>query len=540
MKLVLIGLDGATFSLLDTMMDIRLLPRLKGLVDNGVRATLRSVFPPYSAAAWASFMTGKNPGKHGLFDFRLPMSVAEGRPFADSRSIRAATMWRLLSVAGRRVVVLNVPMTYPAEPVNGALVGGMLEPVEGKGLCHPPELYGELVAELGGYQVELDWNGYRDALARGEEEATIKRLIRDVIALTDLRKRAALYLMRRCSWDVLAVVFVTCDRVQHFVWRHLDPSGQGAQKPGLVPEVQSYYCRLDEAVGGILDEAGRDCHAIVLSDHGFGPQQQRFFLNRWLKEAGYLQVSRARFGLRGALKKLDFAGLRHHLPSGLVRNLRSSFNVFGCIDWTATRAYSGTSSEQGIFVNLKGREPQGIVAPGAEYELLLAELTARLLTLRDERGEPLVDRVWRREEIYRGPYVSLSPDLLFSLQGMRCLVKEDLGEGKLFEPSGFESGSHRPEGILIAAGPEFRRAEAAAEASILDLAPTVLHLMEVPVPRSMDGRVLANLFRPGSRYLGPVAYTDTEPSCGEGSPEGLDEEAAAELERRLRGLGYLG
>ncbi len=540
MKLVLIGLDGATFSLLDPLMAAGVLPRLRRLVEGGVRATLRSVFPPYSASAWASFMTGKNPGKHALFDFRLPMSVAEGRPFADARNIRSATLWRLLSEAGRRVCVLNVPMTYPAERVNGALVGGMLEPVEGKGLCHPPELYQELIGALGGYQVELDWNGYRDALARGEGGRAIRRLLADTTAMTVQRQRAALHLMRRAPWDVAAVVFVTSDRVQHFTWHYLDPARPGPEDPEAVAVVEGYWRRLDAAVGAVVDEAGGEANVMVMSDHGFGPQERQLFLNRWLRQAGYLKVSGARFGLRGVLKKLDFTGLRHHLPSRLTAGLRTSFNVFGCIDWAATRAYGGTPSEQGIWVNLAGREPRGIVAPGAEYEALLAELTEGLLALRDERGEPLVDGVWRREGLYHGPYLDLAPDLLFSLQGMRCLVKEDPGEGPLLEPSVSESGSHRPEGILIAAGPDFRQAECFPEASLLDLAPTALHLTGVPVPRSMDGRVLLELLRPGSARLGEVAYTDSEPECEGGGSAGIDPESAAELERRLKGLGYLG
>jgi predicted AlkP superfamily phosphohydrolase/phosphomutase len=335
------------------------------------------------------------------------------------------------------------------------------------------------------------------------------------------------------------VVFVSCDRLQHFVWRYVEPASADPLGPELAPEVWRYFQRLDQAVGRILEEAGPEANVIVCSDHGFGPQERRFFVNRWLSQAGHLHVSRARFGLRGVLKGLDFAGLRRCLPGRLTQSLRSSFNVFGCIDWAATRAYSGTSSEQGIFVNLKGREPQGTVEPGADYEALLKELTSGLLGLKDERGEPLVDKVWRREDLFFGPYVGLAPDLIFSLQGMRCLAKEDLGEGPLCEPSGFESGSHRPEGILIAAGPEFRQAEAVPEASLMDLAPTVLHLLGVAVPRSMDGRVLTGCLRPGSRYLGPVAYTDAElPQAG--SPGGLDEEQAAELERHLKGLGYLG
>ena len=537
-KVLVIGLDGATFTVLNPLMKKGYLPNLSSMIENGVHGVLQSTMPPYSAQAWASFMTGKNPGKHGLFDFRAPVMINVVRPFTNSTFIRSKTLWRLLSDAGKRVGIINVPMTYPPEEVNGFMISGIMTSTIRDKCFYPAELS----QKAGDYPPEPDWDAYRE-VGKKDTGDVILRLVNEVTNLSKKRGEAALSLLQGTDWDCSVIVFTSVDRLQHFAWKYLDPDHQDYRLDEANKYMESlagYYSCLDKIIGDLIQAAGKDVHVVVLSDHGFGPQYKKFFINKWMVEQGLLSLIETKRKWRSYLRKFDVAGIRRIIPSKLTRRVRTSFTVFNCIDWPHTRAYAGTSSEQGIFINLKGREPFGTVSPGKEYQAVVAEVCEKLDKLVDpDTGEKVVSKVFLRDELYRGPHTELAPDIIFELKGMSYLTQENVGRRQLFESSGFESGSHRREGILIMKGPHFKKGLKFKDASILDLTPTILYCFGLPVDSDMDGKVLTDCFEEAFLKNNPIQVIKFDAGSGTvGKKEVYSDSETQEIESALKGLGY--
>jgi predicted AlkP superfamily phosphohydrolase/phosphomutase len=542
-RVLVIGLDGATFTVLDPLMKKGYLPNLSSLIENGVHGVLQSTMPPFSAQAWASFMTGKNPGKHGLFDFRAPVSVNPIRPLTNSTFIRSRTIWKLLSDAGKRIGVINVPMTYPPEEVNGFMIGGIMTSGIRDKCFYPADLNKKITDAVGDYRPEPDWDAYRETKGKDADHDAILKLVNEVISISQKRGDAALFLSQEFDWDFFMMVFTTVDRLQHFAWKYLDPEHRQynpeAAKKYAEPLV-NYYSILDKIMGDLIRSAGKDVHVIILSDHGFGPQYKKFFINKWMVEQGLLSLVETKRKWRSYLRKFDVAGIRKIIPSRLSRRVRTSFTVFNCIDWPHTRAYAGTSSEQGIFINLKGREPFGTVSPGGEYQAVVGEVCEQLDRLVEpDTGEKVVSKIFLRDNLYRGPYVEFAPDIIFELMGMSYLTQENIGQRQLFESSGFESGSHRREGILIMKGPHFKKGLRCEDASILDLTPTVLHCLGLPVDEDMDGKVLIECFKEGFMKNHPVKVKKSDADHGDSDKKQIySDSETREIESMLKGLGY--
>jgi predicted AlkP superfamily phosphohydrolase/phosphomutase len=542
-RVLVIGLDGATFTVLDPLMKKGYLPNLSSLIENGVHGVLQSTMPPFSAQAWASFMTGKNPGKHGLFDFRAPVSVNPIRPLTNSTFIRSRTIWKLLSDAGKRIGVINVPMTYPPEEVNGFMIGGIMTSGIRDKCFYPADLNKKITDAVGDYRPEPDWDAYRETKGKDADHDAILKLVNEVISISQKRGDAALFLSQEFDWDFFMMVFTTVDRLQHFAWKYLDPEHRQynpeVAKKYAEPLV-NYYSILDRIMGDLIRSAGEDVHVIILSDHGFGPQYKKFFINKWMVEQGLLSLVETKRKWRSYLRKFDVAGIRKIIPSRLSRRVRTSFTVFNCIDWPHTRAYAGTSSEQGIFINLKGREPFGTVSPGGEYQAVVGEVCEKLDKLVDpDTGEKVVSKIFLRDELYQGPYVEFAPDIIFELRGMSYLTQENIGRRQLFESSGFETGSHRRDGILIMKGPHFKERLRCEDASILDLTPTILHCLGLPIDDDMDGKVLRECFKEGFFKNHPVQMKKSDPHAGDSDKKEIySDSETEEIESMLKGLGY--
>jgi predicted AlkP superfamily phosphohydrolase/phosphomutase len=540
---MVIGLDGATFTVLNPLMRQGYLPNLSAMIEKGGHSVLQSTVPPFSASAWASFMTGKNPGKHGLFDFRAPVMTNPMRPLTNATSIRSKTLWRILSDAGRKVCAINVPMTYPPEKVDGFVIGGIMTSVIQDRCFHPPELHERIVGAVGEYRPEPDWDKYREDGLRDVGYDVILRLVEEVTALSQKRGEAALFLLGELDWDLFMIVFTSVDRLQHFAWKYLDPRHHDYESEAAEMYkgvLAGYYSCLDDMIGQLTRRIGEDVHTIILSDHGFGPQYKKFYINNWLVEQGFLKIVETKRRWRGLLRRLDISRIRKLTPRSLDRRIRRNFTVFNCIDWPRTKAYAGTSSEQGIFINVKGREPHGIVSPGGEYRQVVDEVCKRLDELVDPAtGERVVSEIFRRDDLYWGPYVEFGPDIVFELMGMSYLTKENIGRHELFESSGFESGSHRREGILAMEGPHLKKGATLQDASILDLAPTVLYLLGLPVDDDMDGKVLTDWFLEEFVRENPVQTMTSVGHAGKGETQAVYSDAeSAEIESMLKGLGY--
>lgn len=554
-RALVIGLDGATFRLIRPWAEAGHLPHMARLLQEGAWGHLRSTIQPSSEQAWASFATGVQNGKHGIYGFVRRVPGTYQLEYVNGRHQRARTLWRILSDRGRPVIVLNVPMTYPPEPVHGVLIGGLLSPGVHSRFTYPDGLYQELQRAIGGYIINVD-------IERGRLDPTTEDLLLNQIReMIRLRTEATLYLASTRPWDFLAVVYGAPDRVSHKFWKYMDPSHplytpQGAARRGEV--ILDTYRQIDAAIGRLLRELADDETTVFLvSDHGFGPLIGALYLNQWLAEEGYLglegegwwpRLLRQGAGLLDVPWLGDLKERAFQVLPGLKGRLHSAM-AFQGVDWSCTRAYAvGTMGN--LYVNLRGREPGGIVDPGQEYEALREELIAGLRSLRDPRtGAPLFEAVYRREELYHGPYLDLAPDVVGLLDpryhvaavDWRCRkqgIVARVDEGEMLFVADL-SGQHDMQGVLLAWGRNVRPGPLAG-ASIVDMAPTILHTLGEAVPSSMDGRVLRDLFT--EEYLREQPVHLLEEGEGGVQPpreDGYSEEEARAIEERLQGLGYL-
>lgn len=556
-KVLVIGLDGATFDLIKPWVDQGFLPTLRHLLDTGAHGSLRSTLPPMTAPAWTSFATGVNPGKHRLYDWIAREAQSYRFTPVTALDCRAPTLYSLLSQTGRRVCTLNIPMTYPPLPVNGLMVAGLPAPVANSSITYPPELYDEIISAVGEYILYPDpGQAYSDSGI----DAFLARLYKT----TEVRMRTLAYLRQREAWDFTMVVLNGTDTICHALWKFMDQShplhdATRAERYGNA--IRDYYQTVDGYLAQIVATLPADTTLVLMSDHGFGPFHKFIHVNNWLLQEkfmalqpGVLTQLKAALFRRGfspmnvydTLMRFGLGALKREVVRGQGQGLLKTFFLsFADVDWSRTHAYSLGNVGQ-IRINLAGREPHGIVQPGAAYEQVRDQIIERLATLRDpQTGEAVVESVYRREEIYSGDHVEAAADIIFL---PRRLEYFGFGEYEFGSHAIIEamkrgiSGTHRMNGIFLAYGGAIRPGAHTADAQLVDLAPTILHLMGETVPPHMDGRVLHELLHPDFQPLrrqavsGPATVASGE-KPGQG---GLSPEEQKVLADRLRSLGYVG
>jgi predicted AlkP superfamily phosphohydrolase/phosphomutase len=556
-RLLVIALDGATFDLIGPWIEDGSMPNLARLGNEGVAGSLRSIVPPVTAPAWCSFMTGRNPGKHGVFEFlmREPGSFEEVP--VNSRARAGRTLWDILGASGKKVLVVNVPVTYPPEPVNGTLIADFLTPMGERDFTYPAGLLEEIEAATGPYELY-----HLEVYRKGNAHVVLDELDR----VLEANRRANLWLLENREWDFAMLHVWGTDRYGHELWHVLDarhPQHDPAEALIYRDRCLAYWRRVDEVVGEWIAAAPGAAH-LVLSDHGFGPIHKFLVFNVWLLERGYLKlkrrvgtfVKRSLFelgvtparGYRFSMK-LGFARLRLSAGVGtrtkLLRRINRTFLSLNDVDWSKTRVYSKGNYGQ-LFLNLRGREPHGVVEPGAEAEELLAELVEELRALEDpETGEPLIGEIHRKEDLYHGPFLDRAPDLTFLPRDMRnkALGTVDFTSRRFVEDAYGNSGDHRMNGIFFMRGEGIRAGAPVTGARLIDVAPTILHYLGEGVPASFDGRVLTDAFTGEELAARPVRVVespegDSSPRGG-GSP-GLTDAEMREIRDRLKRIGYLG
>lgn len=556
-RVLFIGLDGATFDLLDPLIQAGLMPRLKEFIAGGVRGPLETTIPPITPTAWVSWMTGKNPGKHGVFEFLLRRKGSGALPDmpVSSESRDGLPFWDILAQSAKRAIVTNVPCTYPPSMANGIMVSDFLTPRGRRDFTYPADLLDAIESRFGPYQLYIT-----EVYTRGKVESILRQLFDELEYKTKVNR----YLMSEFEWDLFATHYWGTDRFQHELWHLVDeshPFFDRKEHDANIGRIHEYWRAVDSTLGDLVDEVGSDATVYLGSDHGFGPIKKFLCFNIWLIQEGLLVLKRdAMTRFRRALFRLGFTpdlayrsamklGLAHLRLSVGVTN-RSALMRLGNllmlsledVDWTRTVAYSKGNYGQ-IFVNLRGREASGIVEPGADYERVLQRVTERLRSLADpESGEPLIGPIWRREDLYSGPHAEESPDLQFLPRDManKPLGTLDLTSNKFMTPVYGNSGDHRMHGIMLGRGPELRQGALIENARIIDFAPTILHTFGAEVPRDMDGRVLEDIFTDEYISGNPVRFSDTTTSEDVEAARGMTDEESEEIRERLRGWGYLG
>lgn len=551
-RAIVVGIDGGSPSLIEAWVAQGHLPGFARLMKEGVFGPLASVPNMRSAAAWTSFMTGRNPGKHGIYEFYEYAADRQKVRFLKGGDRDGATMWGLLGAAGRKVGVINVPMTYPAERVNGFLIAGLDAPGrKSPGFVQPPELLDELEQRFGEYILEPGLTGH---IVAGNTDTAVETLWQEL----DQKVKVSNHLAAEKPWDLFVTVFRSLDAVQHCFWKHMDPEHpfhdpEQARKYGSV--ILQAYQRVDRYLGELLDRLDDSTSVFVVSDHGFGAKHLATTqLNRWLAAEGFLTYRR-----RGILAKVlgstyralvgrTFRKTKETLTRffPFLRGMVQYQLCFADIDWEKTVAYSDTLYPT-IWINRSPDGPAGAVVPEERYRELVGRLRERLAECRDSvTGVPVVGQVFEKSEIYHGPHVDHAPDLLIrwredvTIHGLAGL-KPDAGGGTRVpgEDPSVISGDHRVHGILFARGPGIRRGARVEDANLVDIAPTVLYAMKEPVPRDMDGRVVEAIFEESFSRENEVRISEAGGNGAGGQDGGYTNEDEEVIAKRLKALGYL-
>lgn len=539
-KLIVIGLDGATWTVLDHLISQGQVPHIAKLIQQGAKYNLRSVHNQNSAPAWTSFATGVNPGKHGIYYFSEPVLGTYERRYLKGSDRSAPTFWQIASAADKRLCIINVPMSFPSDPINGVMISGLDAPSDDTpGLTYPADLLQKLRPELGEYIIEP---GIPSILKRGAQHEVLSALQHSI----ESRLRYSLHLLKSDNWDIFVTVFTDSDAAHHVFWQ-----GTAADLANLPLDAQqsitTIYEQLDRAVGELV-QCCPEASFAIMSDHGGGFNQRGAeYLQSWLLNAGYLNIRPAPVAhtlaylyqvvdrTLGRSTKQKLAAL---LPWARARVENAS--TMGTIDWARTRVYANNQIDE-VWINLKGREPSGVVDP-SDYMSLCNEMIDELQKAVDPvTGKPIVEYAWTRDQIYDGP-----PELIAKAADITIRWRTDFILSGIQSPRGSSdlslantqplvTGGHRPDGILILSGPGFKPNFQLGKAFLIDLAPTILHLFGLPVPTSMDGRVLTEALSESR----PITFTDTFNQPPSPNPQDYTPDQEKTIHDRLKALGYV-
>ena len=556
-KVFIISLDGATFRVLRPLIDQGYLPNIAAVIQNGFAAELESVIPAVTAPAWTSFMTGKHPSKHGIFGFTRFDPKDYTWKINNAQHICSKTIWQILSEKSKRVIVLNLPYTYPPYPINGVIVCGW-DSVSTQ-FTYPPELSKQILETMPGYDPNLWLCDVMPANSEEEHNQFVEKLIQGAMQSTQL----ALHFLDKEPWDVFMVHFQQSDWIQHKLWGEIEKAcDDPSNKSPRVEKVRECYQQLDKCVATLLSKvADQNPIKIILSDHGFGCHRGIIYPNYYLRQWGYLHPTRD--DKKESFKSLKDFFRKSRLKAGRnlyksVAKMRHAFDARPTVEkykqydsWVdfANRTFSGRrplvdwSKSQAatvetyqcafLYINLKGIGPNGVVEPGIQYEKIVADLISRFSEIRHpDNGEKLLSRVVRGRDIYSkgSPNVWLPDVILVPADGYNF---SNAAMDAAPEPT--KEGIHRPMGVLIIAGDLLKQPPARFAPKLIDMAPTILHLLGLPVPADMDGRVLEEIL---SDPKG-VSHEDADNDLAPREQVDYSAEDNQIIEHRLKSLGYL-
>ena len=549
-KVFILGLDGASPDIIDSLIQEGRLPSFKALMDGGVSGKLRTTIPPITGSAWSSFMTGKNPGKHGIFDFTYRKDGTYELSPISARMREGKAFWSIATEADKKVCVFNVPVTYPPDAVNGVMVSGMLTPSSRDDYTHPQSVASELDRLTGKYQIHIT-----ESYSKNREERFLKHLYE----VTLKQKKAMDFLLERDEWDLFVAVFQGIDVLQHELWHTYDRQHfrHGQHEERYIDTIPQFYEYMDKVLGEVMhwcDKQGSTL--IVMSDHGAGPLKKLLYVNNFLIKKGFLKLQeRTTTRFKYLLFRLGMAPMTFYhilLSVGLGRLkhktrfgqgsswLKKFFLSFEDVDWSASKAYAiGTTAGQ-VYVNLKGREPGGIVEEGKEYETVREEIIAELRKLTDQQtGQHIIEEIYKKEELYSGPRAVSAPDIVFLPKGLEIAAfgEYEFASHRILDYSRALSSSHRMDGILMMKGEGLKQGVTIMNGNIMDIAPTVLYLLGLFVAADMDGTVLRDAIPDEILEQNPIQSSDMATHSVHSS-EIYTKSEEEELKAHLKSLGY--
>lgn len=562
-KVIVIGLDGITFNLIKPWVKAGKLPAFARLMEEGAYGELKSTPDMMSPSAWTSFATGTNPGKHRIYNFMDLVPNTLQIRYLNSTHRASKAVWTLLNEYGKKTGVLGVPMTYPADKVDGFMTSGWTAPsITSKGYSHPPEFIDELVKMYGDYPL---FPMVKKHVVEGRPLLGIE----SIRAGLEIHAKASKHLMKTREWDLLIAFFIATDQVQHYYWHYMDP-----QHPAHVRDspaecrdaIYNVYERCDRIIADLTENFTNDATVIVMSDHGHGRNHGAVqYLPNWLTAMGFavdksvsgpsnpltIPITWMKKSLAVGLKavynqmnkrlSMKMKGQLNKLLPGIRDKVESTWR-FSAIDWSKTKVFFHYEPR----INLKGREPFGIVSPGQEYEELRDLLIKKLYECTDPAtGEKVVERVFKREEVYSGDHIGEGPDIVIwwkegiVLSGLRCARPDGtvvtVTDKHIVDD---RTGNHLPYGVMLARGKHIRKGVEVKGAELIDLAPTILHLMGAPVPDYMDGKVLTDVLTEAFLKDNPVKHTTLKNENGGGDGD-YTESDGDKVKEHLKALGYM-
>lgn len=538
-KVLVIGLDGVPWDLVNMLGSNGDLPNITYLIQKGTSAKLKSTIPPLTGPAWASFATGKNPGKHGCFDFVKPEGSLRNIRIIDSLDIKGETFYEILNRHQRRCILVNLPISYPPR-IKGIIMSSFC--TRGKSFIFPRSLVNE-IPELEGYRI------FPDTSPSAKED-----YIKEIIELEEIRFECSKKLFTK-NWDFFFILFSGTDWVQHIMYRKLldEESRLGIE----------LFTNIDSYIGWFTRNVPSNTTILLMSDHGFRIYNGIFYTNEWLRKTGYLKLqtaSRTFFKRQSLARGLDIhlnrteqpqakASKKHGISSPIFlnallmtlkavfplktvsrffrRRIKFSFEP----NWEKTYAYS--YGWGGIYLNSQSKFEDGTIETEQQYRKIKDEIISKLNeTIDPKASEKVVNSVWPSEEVFRGKEVPQGPDIIFTSKNYHD--KEGF-YFKIFRHSPI--GTHSLNGIFVAYGSDIESNQFLKEIEIIDIAPTILHIMDVPIPGDVDGKILKELFD-GKSELRRKESKFYKPSSKDKQAYTSSKEDEEKVKERLRKLGY--
>lgn len=536
-KLIIIDLDGATFDVIKPLVDSGRLPNFKKLLSGGVHGNLQSTIPAITPCAYSSFITGKWPRNTGIFDFVFKSEGENRLEAVNSNVLDGVPFWEIINYYGKKVGIINLPMTYPASKVDGFMIGCGLTAadVENKDFFHPADIFDRNKADRSGYILKPEWKTMR--------YRSNKRYHEEVKRMFEARTDLTLKLIKNEPWDFFMVHIHAIDWIQHSFWHDTQ-------------KVHDIHEKVDGFIGRVMDLLDKDTNIIIMSDHGFGPTHRTLNLSRWLIRENFLKTRNISFEetygrlLRKVFRGMEnppcrfFRNLYGRLPAGLKSLFDTSFTTMyenlpffsyfysadymNRIDWEKTLAY--TYGQIGaIYINVKN-DP-------SRYKEVRESITRKLYELQDENGEKLVQKVYTKEELFSGSHEGSAPDLLiYPCKVMYFHPDLDI-KGVVSAPVHWRNGNHARQGVFIAYGNNINPGEFIGPIDIVDVTPTMLYGMGLPVLKTMDGKIAKGCFT--SEYVKSHEPLFIEEELFRTKKSEPCEDNTEEIKAQLKGLGYI-
>ena len=497
MKVLIIGLDGASYNLINQFKSEGALPTFSKLIDEGLSYPLRSTTPPHTAPGWVSSLTGVNPGRHGIYQFWDTQSPSYDGRFMGSNDIGVPFIWKMLNESGYSTGLINIPMTHPPKEVNGYILTWPLSNT--LRYCYPADLIKEIAAHQGHYASDLV------TMFNGDVN-----YINEALEITRKRFQTVKYLIQNKPVDFFMTVFTEIDRVSHFYWHYMVGNDIDL---GLRDAIKNIYIETDRVLGEILDLLDEDTTLMIYSDHGFEQGNIDFYVQTYLIQVGLMHLRQERTDY--VLKDNWFE----------YKNKDEIYNV----DWEKTIAYMAAPGSYGININLEGRQDKGIIEP-AKYEEVCQKVIEQLkLVINPLDNKPLFKEVVKSSSIYSGNLSHSAPDIIMIPKNWGIMVHHKITDGELFNLDPEQKGMHSMDGIFLIHGNAVKNLTHKPPQDLCDIAPTILDLFDMPTPSYMEGISIFSLQEKKDTNISPEFFD---------APPSYSDEEQSEIKERLKNLGY--